>query len=147
MASDSTGESFEDFRKRVDAAVLAVMNGDSSAWEAIYSHEADATLFGGWGGPGERGWDQLAARWRMVKSRYRSSTLQVERISEHVTPDMAVTVELARGDAKFSDGSSGPIALRVTHVFRREHGQWRLVHRHADEQMKLLPIEAHIQRP
>jgi ketosteroid isomerase-like protein len=140
-------EDFPAFRARVDAAVLAVGNGDSSEWEAIYSHADDATLFGGWGGPGEKGWVQLAARWKMVTGRYRSVTLQIERISEHVTPDMAVTVEIARGEAQFSNGASGPIALRVTHVFRREHGQWRLVHRHADEQIRLGPIEAHLVRP
>ena len=70
----SIDETFEEFRKRLDAAVLGVMNGDSSAWEAIYSHAPDATLFGGWGGPGEKGWEQLSARWKMVTGRYRSSS-------------------------------------------------------------------------
>ena len=142
--SDLRGE-FEAFRKRVDAAVLAVGNGDSTEWEKIYSHAADATLFGGWGGTGERGWEQLSARWRMVTGRYRSSTaLEIERVSEHITNDLAVTVEIARSVAEFADGSKGPIALRVTHVFRREEGEWRLVHRHADEQVKLGPIENHL---
>jgi ketosteroid isomerase-like protein len=145
--TDEAKETFEAFRKRVDAAVLGVGNGDSTAWEAIYSHAADATLFGGWGGPGEKGWAELSARWKMVVGRYRSSTLEIERISEHVTDDMAVTVEIARGNACFSNGASGPIALRVTHVFRREQGAWRLVHRHADEQLKLGPIESHFVKP
>jgi ketosteroid isomerase-like protein len=25
-----------------------------------------------------------------------------------------------------------PWTLRVTHIYRREHGEWRIVHRHAD---------------
>ena len=147
MTNDPAPETFEKFRRRLEAAIFAVMNGDASEWERIYSHAPDATLFGGWGGAGEKGWEQLAARWKMVTGRYRSSTLEIERISEHVRDDIAVTVEIARGTAMFFDGSSGPIALRVTHVFRREEGHWRLVHRHADEQLKLLPIQAHLLGP
>ena len=26
----------------------------------------------------------------------------------------------------------GPYTLRVTHVYRREDGEWKIVHRHAD---------------
>lgn len=145
QTAEPAGESFEEFEQRLDEATLAMMNGDSQLWEELYSHADDATLFGGWGGF-EQGWDQLAARWKMVTGRYRSSTLEIERISRHVGDDLAITVQIARGQATFADGSSGPIALRVTHVCRRENGAWRLVHRHADEQMKLLPIESHIQK-
>lgn len=137
-------DTFEEFRARIDAATLAMINRQSGPWEEIYSHADDATLFGGWGGH-EKGWDQLAKRWQMVTSRYVSGTLEVERIGEHVRDDLAVTVQIVRGDAAFSDGSSGRIALRVTHVCRRENGHWRIVHRHADEQMTLLPIQAHLQ--
>ncbi len=144
MPNDIVVESYARFRERVDEATLAVMNGDSRVWEQLYSHAADATLFGGWGGH-EKGWDELAARWKMVTGRYRRGTVQIERIAEHVRDDLAVTVMIYRGEATFSDGSAGRFALRVTHVCRREEGQWRIVHRHADEQMKLGPIQDHIQ--
>lgn len=146
-APESARESFADFHRRMQAAALALMNGDTKPWEAIYSHAPDATLFGGWGGPGEKGWEQLTQRWQMVAGRYRSATLQIEPITEHVGDNLAVTVELWRGEASFSDGSAGPIGLRVTQVFRRENGEWRLVHRQADEQLKLQPIKSHLQPP
>jgi ketosteroid isomerase-like protein len=121
-------ESFREFQVRLEAASLAMVNGDSSAWEQLYSHEPDATLFGGWGGH-EKGWEQLSARWKMVSGRYRSGTVEIERLAEHIAGDIAVTVQIVRGTASFADGSSGRTALRVTHVCRREQGQWRLVHR------------------
>ena len=139
-------ESFAEFRDRLETAALAIMNGDSRSWEELYSHAPDATLFGGWGGH-EKGWAELAPRWQMVRGRYREGTFRIDRISEHITDDLAVTVEIWRGDAAFSDGSSGPIGLRITHVCRREQGHWRLVHRHADTQLRLLPIQSHIQPP
>jgi ketosteroid isomerase-like protein len=143
--TDDAVESFAEFRQHLETAALEIMNGDSRAWEELYSHAPDATLFGGWGGQ-EKGWTELAQRWQMVRGRYRAGTLRIERISEHISDDLAVTVEICRGDAAFSNGSSGPIALRVTHVCRREKGRWRLVHRHADVQMRLLPIQSHIEQ-
>jgi len=70
--------------------------------------------------------------------------MTVDQIAKHVSCDLAVTVQLVHGEATFSDGSSGNVGLRVTHVLRREAPGWRIVHRHADEQMKLAPIASHI---
>jgi ketosteroid isomerase-like protein len=131
---------------QIDIATNQMANGDSKLWQQLYSHADDATLFGGWGGPGEKGWDQLSARWQMVTGRYRSGKMVVEPIAKHLSGDMAVTVQIVRGEATFADGSAGNVGLRVTHVLRRESGGWRIVHRHADEQMKLQPIASHIQR-
>jgi ketosteroid isomerase-like protein len=36
------------------------------------------------------------------------------------------------------DGEPRTYTLRATHVYRREEGRWRIVHRHADAQ----PAEA-----
>ena len=132
------------FLAQIDIATNQMVNGDSRLWETLYSHAPDATLFGGWGGRGEKGWDELAARWRMVTSRFRSGRMTVEPITKHVSGDLAVTVQIVRGEATFSNGAAGQVGLRVTHVLRREDGAWRIVHRHADEQMKLQPIESHL---
>lgn len=34
--------------------------------------------------------------------------------------------------ASFRGGEVAPISARVTHVYRRENGEWMIIHRHAD---------------
>jgi ketosteroid isomerase-like protein len=42
-------------------------------------------------------------------------------------------VEVERFEAKVGGSTDlGPVALRVTSAFRREDGEWKVVHRHAD---------------
>ena len=42
------------------------------------------------------------------------------------------TVGYERGAMVVDGGGAQPMSIRVTHIYRRETGDWRLVHRHAD---------------
>jgi len=54
-------------------------------------------------------------------------------LATHVAADLACTVELERWDVRLaSTGAAATIELRVTQVYRREEGSWKLIHRHAD---------------
>ena len=40
---------------------------------------------------------------------------------------------IERSEARLADGDEpAPMALRVTRIFRKEAGLWKLAHRHAD---------------
>ena len=45
---------------------------------------------------------------------------------------MAYTVAIERYTASREGQPPAPTELRVTHIYRREGGQWHAVHRHAD---------------
>jgi hypothetical protein len=61
--------------------------------------------------------------------------------------DLAYTVEVERFRAKVAGREDVvPLALRVTTVFRFEHGAWRVVHRHADPITTPQSVESVIQR-
>ena len=49
-----------------------------------------------------------------------------------VIGDLAYTVAIERYTASREGRPPGATELRVTHVYRREDGKWRAVHRHAD---------------
>ena len=46
--------------------------------------------------------------------------------------DLAYTVGFERSHVSIDGGAPGDMTLRVTHIYRRIDGDWKLVHRHAD---------------
>lgn len=46
--------------------------------------------------------------------------------------ELAYTVGYEEQVASNDGGPEAPMRLRVTHIYRRENGEWLLVHRHAD---------------
>jgi hypothetical protein len=73
--------------------------------------------------------------------------IRSERISEVATEDLAYTLEIERTGIK-AGGSDKivPVSLRVTTIFRREDGAWRIVHRHADPITSRQSIESLLQQ-
>lgn len=64
-----------------------------------------------------------------------------------VTPDLAYIVEVERLKSKVGGREDVvPVNLRVTSIFRREDGRWRLVHRHADPITTVQPAESVLQK-
>ena len=50
-----------------------------------------------------------------------------------VSGDLAYTVTIDRGAVHLIDQAAPrPMALRVTTIFRKESGAWKLMHRHED---------------
>jgi ketosteroid isomerase-like protein len=69
----------------------------------------------------------------------------VERVSEHVTPELACFVEVEHYRSKVGGRDDiTPVSVRVTSIFRKEDGAWRLVHRHADPITSARPAEDRI---
>ena len=66
-----------------------------------------------------------------------------DAISKYVTADLAYVVEVERLKSKVGGREDvSPVDLRVTSIFRREDGRWRLVHRHADRITSVQPAES-----
>jgi ketosteroid isomerase-like protein len=66
-----------------------------------------------------------------------------ELVAKYANPELAYIVEVERYKAKVGGGEElAPIALRVTSIFRREDGVWKIVHRHADPITTAQPAES-----
>jgi ketosteroid isomerase-like protein len=117
---------------RLRAAMADVANGDTAAIRALYSHRDDATSFFGWGGY-EQGWAAVEQRWNWAGRQFRGGSVHHENLTTVVTAELAYTTDIETFEARM-EGMDRPArwSNRVTHVFRLEHGAWRLVHRHAN---------------
>jgi ketosteroid isomerase-like protein len=46
--------------------------------------------------------------------------------------DLAYTLGYEHAVLSMDGGPVGPLNLRITHLYRREDDEWKIVHRHAD---------------
>jgi ketosteroid isomerase-like protein len=130
---------FREFLARQAEAEEAIVYGDAEPRMRLWSRRDPVSLLGAWG-PNKSGWDELSAIFRWVASRLSHATYRNFRWDIEVADargDMGYTVGLERFNHYTEDGRVEPITVRVTHVYRREDGEWRIVHRHGD----LAPID------
>ena len=122
---------FQRVLDRLHSALAAMMNGDPEPYMAMWSHSDDVTLFGAWG-PCKRGWAELSKTFRWVASRFGpDSECIIDDLVVQVCGDVAYTVGYERGDMVM-DGERRPTTIRVSHIYQREAGEWKMFHRHGD---------------
>jgi ketosteroid isomerase-like protein len=110
-----------------------ITNGNPDVYKALYSRRDDVTLANPFGPP-VRGWSEVSARLDRAAQVYRDGEIVgFENVSTVVTPDLACTVEIESYRARIGGAEElAPVSLRVSTLFRREDGVWKVVHRHAD---------------
>jgi ketosteroid isomerase-like protein len=124
-----------------------IVKGNPEPLKMVYSHREDASLANPFGPP-VRGWEQAAAIIERAASNYKDGEIVgFENVAKYVTPELAYIVEVERYKAKVGGGEKlAPISLRVTSIYRREDGVWKIVHRHADPITTAQPAESAIQK-
>ena len=115
---------------RQRSAEQAIHNGDVEPRFALWSRTDPVTVFGA--KMSASGWPDLEQMFRKVASWFSDSAeYEFEVIAAGASGDLAYTVGYERNQVKV-DGEPRTYTLRATHVYRREDGEWRIVHRHAD---------------
>ena len=113
----------------------------------LFSHRDDVSLANPYGPP-VRGWAQVAKTIEHASSlRTDGKFVGSEVVAKYVTLELAYVVGIERAKAKVGGNEQiTPYALRATNIFRRENGEWKIVHRHADPITTAQPAESVIQR-
>jgi ketosteroid isomerase-like protein len=127
-----TDDAFAKALEHHDAAIAAMLNGDPGPNIDSWAASDDVTLFGAWG-PIEKGYKPVTDTMRWVGSRFTSAdAVDVEHTVIASSGDLAYTVGFERSHVSVEGGPPRDMVIRVTHIYRRIDGNWKLMHRHAD---------------
>jgi ketosteroid isomerase-like protein len=126
----------DDFREtmlvRQAEAEEAFVQGDPEPRMQLWSRRDPVTLFGAMG-MSESGWDALSKTYTWVTSRFSEvSDFRFDVEVVDVIGDMAYALGFERFNGSIAGRPVEPVLVRVTHIYRREDGEWKIVHRHAD---------------
>jgi ketosteroid isomerase-like protein len=111
-------------------AELALHNGDATPRRALWSRNEPVSVLGAW--RNAHGQDELDKLFVALGSSFSNCTSYALELQAYdVVGDMAYTAGLEHTSA-LVDGEPRSYTLRATQVYRREAGEWRVAHRHAD---------------
>jgi ketosteroid isomerase-like protein len=123
-----------------------ITNGNPGVYKQLYSRRDDVTLANPFGPP-VRGWTEVSATLDRAAGNYRDGeVVGFENVATGIGSDLAYTVEVESYRARVGGADEiVPVAVRVTTIFRREEGMWKVVHRHADPITAPRPPESVVQ--
>lgn len=108
----------------------ALMRGDIDRYREIVEYSEDFTLFSPFGGEPTRG--VTPERFALMGKFFKNGVFKQEVVTTYHVDDMVVLALIERPHVSVAGLPEQEWALRVTLVYRRDAGRWRLVHRHAD---------------
>jgi ketosteroid isomerase-like protein len=116
---------------RMNEVEIALHNGDAGPRMAMWSHNDPVTLFGA--AFTGRGWVDIGTIFEQLgRSFSKCTSYENEIIAAGASGNLAYIVALEHTTASIKGAPPQPYVLRVTTVFRREDGEWKVVHRHGD---------------
>ena len=124
---------FEQFMKQREEASRAFVNGDIGPLDRISTHVSPATIFGPKGDYIAGAKKVNAANASGAKMFESGSESSFEILQIAANDGIAFWAGIQRSTVRMQGKTKAvPMDLRVTEAFRREDGEWKLVHRHAD---------------
>jgi ketosteroid isomerase-like protein len=121
-----------DFLPRFIESQRAFHDGDAEPNIALWT-TTDPVILLAARGRCDSGTEDVTKTFRWVASEFSGvRDYEWELLASGVSGDQAYTVAIERYWASFRGAPQALTELRATHVFRRENGEWRAVHRHAD---------------
>ena len=120
------------------AGLNRMANGEVGALSDIWSHGAGVTTMHPIGGR-QVGWDEVQGSFDGVAKVSSDGKIGLKDQLIQVAGDMAYELGIEHGQFKMA-GNQVSLEHRVTNIYRREAGAWKLVHHHADTSPAMLDV-------
>ncbi len=116
---------------RYREAETSLHNGDAAPRKAMWSRTSPVTLLGA--ALSGTGWADIEPVFDRLEDTFSDCTsYENEIVAAGASGDLAYIVAFEHTTASLHGAPPRAYSLRVTTVFRRENGEWKVVHRHAD---------------
>ncbi len=113
------------------AALNREANGDPGPMLEVWSHGSDVSTLHPLGGINV-GWEEVRAGWEQAAQGMSDGQVSLDDlVIVPLADDVAYTVGTEHGQVKVG-GDTIDVDWRVTNIYRREGGEWKIVHHHTD---------------
>jgi ketosteroid isomerase-like protein len=130
--------------QRFYTALNSMAKGNAGPMADIWSHDETVTTMHPIGGR-EVGWDQVREPWQQVASLSAEGQIQLNDQLIRVSGDLAYEVGTEQGQFTLA-GEEVPVDQRVTNIYRRDAGGWKIVHHHADISPAMVGVLSRLQQ-
>lgn len=125
------------------SALNRMAKGEAGTMNAVWSHCTGATALHPIGGR-DVGWDQIGGSFERVAGIASGGDIKLKDQLIQVSGDMAYEVGTETGTLTLG-GLKASIEHRVTNIYRREAGAWKVVHHHTDLAPTMVDVLARLQ--
>ena len=134
----STEDEVRKASKEFYAALSRMCNGDARSLADVWSHGTAVTAMHPIGGR-EVGWEAVKQSFGKVAELSTGGKVELKDQLIRVAGDVAYEVGVERGEIKLA-GKQVNVDARVTNVYQRRNGAWRMVHHHTDTSAAMLEV-------
>jgi len=126
----STENEVRKAQEKFYAALNHMLNGNAGPLADIWSHSTTVTSMHPIGGR-EVGWDAVRKSFEKVAALASDGKVELRDQLIRVSGDVACEVGVEHGHLKLA-GQQVTIEHRVTNIYQREGGSWKMIHHHTD---------------
>ncbi len=134
----STEDEIREASTHFYSALLGMIKGDAQGMSDVWSHDSSVTTMHPIGGR-QVGWDEVRRSWEQVAGVASGGKVELEDQLIYAVGDLGYEIGLEQAEFTLA-GQKVAAHVRVTNVYQREGGRWKIRHHHTDLAPEMVEI-------